>query len=136
LSEISIVKNYPENCRAVLGHHIQIQQVIINLLVNARDALDSRKAPSVSDKKITFTVTDDRKTNTLAVSIADTGDGIGVDVIDRIFEPFYTTKEVGKGTGLGLSVSYGIITDMGGFMSAENSEEGAIINLSFPAMTV
>ena len=66
------------------------------------------------------------------LSIADTGDGIPDDALKRIFEPFYTTKDVGVGTGLGLSVSYGIVHDMGGEMSAENTANGARISLRLP----
>ena len=57
-----------------------------------------------------------------------------MDVLPRIFEPFYTTKEIGKGTGLGLSVSYGIIRDMGGVIEAENGPEGARFTITLPVV--
>ena len=68
----------------------------------------------------------------VTVSVTDTGDGIPNDALERIFEPFYTTKEVGVGTGLGLSVSYGIVHDMEGEMLAENTANGARISLKLP----
>jgi C4-dicarboxylate-specific signal transduction histidine kinase len=62
----------------------------------------------------------------------DAGGGIPEDALPRIFEPFYTTKEMGKGTGLGLSVSYGIIRDMNGTITAENTDDGARLTITLP----
>lgn len=64
--------------------------------------------------------------------VEDNGGGIDPRLLERIFEPFFTTKPVGKGTGLGLSVSYGIVEQMGGLLSAENSAEGARFIISLP----
>jgi transposase len=65
--------------------------------------------------------------------VRDTGGGIPEEALAHIFEPFYTTKEIGKGTGLGLSVSYGIITDMGGTLEALNTQDGAQFTITLPA---
>ena len=66
------------------------------------------------------------------ITCEDTGGGIAENVLPRVFEPFYTTKEIGKGTGLGLSVSYGIIRDMKGSITAENSNDGARFTIILP----
>ncbi|MBT6275060.1 MAG: PAS domain-containing sensor histidine kinase, partial [Chromatiales bacterium] len=67
------------------------------------------------------------------ITSEDTGGGIPNDVLPRVFEPFYTTKEIGKGTGLGLSVSYGIIHEMNGTIVAENIDNGARFTMTFPS---
>jgi C4-dicarboxylate-specific signal transduction histidine kinase len=71
----------------------------------------------------------------LRITCEDTGEGIPEDALPRIFEPFYTTKDMGKGTGLGLSVSYGIIRDMNGTIAAENKNDGAKFTIILPAVT-
>ena len=70
----------------------------------------------------------------ICMKIEDTGGGIPEDVLPRVFEPFYTTKEMGKGTGLGLSVSYGIIHGMNGAIEVENGAEGACFTITLPAV--
>ena len=70
----------------------------------------------------------------IIVTVRDTGEGIPPDAITRIFEPFYTTKEVGKGTGLGLAIAYGIVQEHGGQISAANHPEGgAMFTVELPA---
>ncbi|MFU2207101.1 ATP-binding protein [Solidesulfovibrio sp. C21] len=92
----------------------RLEQVFMNLLLNARDAIEERgpAAGGKAEKRITLRVY--REGDHVAAAIADTGPGIAPDIQDKIFEPFFTTKPVGKGTGLGLSISYGIIKDYGG----------------------
>jgi C4-dicarboxylate-specific signal transduction histidine kinase len=94
----------------VLGSPLQLEQVFINLLTNARDALadSTRKAISISVAV---------GPQAVDVAFADTGPGIPPGLEGRIFDPFFTTKEVGQGTGLGLSITYGIIKDLGGTIS-------------------
>ena len=125
LAGIEVVTKLPKNCPFILGHSIQIEQVILNLLTNARDSI----AENNGDTKITLQVYEDKKG--IFITSEDTGGGITEDVLPRIFEPFFTTKEMGKGTGLGLSVSYGIVREMNGTIVAENTNDGArfIINL-------
>ena len=126
LAQIEVVTEFSEDCSSVLGHPIQLEQVILNLLANARDAMAERDGES----KIALRVfTDD---NGVYITAEDTGGGIPADTLQRVFEPFYTTKEMGKGTGLGLSVSYGIIRDMNGTITAENTDEGARLTITLP----
>jgi signal transduction histidine kinase len=85
------------------------------------------------ESKITLRVFEDDKG--VHITSEDTGRGIPEDVMPRIFEPFYTTKEMGKGTGLGLSVSYGIIRDMNGTIGAENIDHGARFTITLPIVS-
>lgn len=66
------------------------------------------------------------------ITSQDTGGGIAEDALPRIFEPFYTTKEMGKGTGLGLSVGYGIVRDMNGTITAQIINDGARFTITLP----
>jgi len=92
----------------------QLEQVFINLLMNAADAIE---------KQGTIKITTEKTDTHIDITFADTGQGMGPDVAEHIFDPFFTTKEVGKGTGLGLSVSHGIIENHGGTIEVE-SEPG------------
>ena len=99
----------------MLADRAQLEQVIINLAINARDAMpDGRDA---GDRDL------GAATGTCGSRSSDTGTGIEPDVLERIFEPFYTTKEVGLGTGLGLATVHGIVTQSGGRVEV-SSEPG------------
>lgn len=101
----------------------EFQQVLLNLISNARDAIIERKH---LDGKITITTT------ASCVRIEDNGGGIDESVLERIFEPYFTTKEQGKGIGLGLYISKMIVEQhMGGALRAHNSAQGACFTLSF-----
>jgi PAS domain S-box-containing protein len=126
LDDIEVVTELPENCSFIMGHTIQMEQVILNLLTNARDALSE----SDGESRITLRVFESNKN--VHITTEDTGGGIPEDILPRIFEPFYTTKKMGKGTGLGLSVSYGIIHDMNGIIVAENIGNGARFKVTLP----
>ena len=110
------------------GHQIRLEQVLLNLMSNASFAI---KSSGKTQQQLALEAVIENQ-NWVILSVADTGDGIPDDALKRIFEPFYTTKDVGVGTGLGLSVSYGIVHDMGGEMSAENTANGARISLRLP----
>jgi PAS domain S-box-containing protein len=126
LAEVEVVTEFPEHCARVSGHPIQVEQVILNLLTNARDAVTEREG----EAKIILRVFEGD--NVVHITAQDTGGGIPADVLPRIFEPFYTTKEMGRGTGLGLSVSYGIVRDMKGTIAAENIGDGARLTITLP----
>jgi signal transduction histidine kinase len=129
LSGIEIVTEFAADCPKVLGHMIQLEQVMLNLLGNARDAM----AASAGEAKITLRVLADAEG--VHMISEDTGGGIPDDVLPRIFEPFYTTKQMGKGTGLGLSVSYGIIREVKGTIVATNTEAGARFTITLPIVS-
>lgn len=111
----------------------RLEQVFINLLLNARDAIDEKCAGqgcTESDRIITLRTRFSRRH--VIAEVRDTGTGINTQVLPRLFEPFFTTKEVGKGTGLGLSISYGIVNDYGGTIHASSTEAGSRFVISLP----
>ena len=126
LAGIELVTELADDCPAVLGHTIQVEQVLLNLLTNARDAITE----SEGEAMITLRVLSDGEG--VRISDEETGGGIPETVLPRIFEPFCTTKEKGKGTGLGLSVGYGFIRDMNGTIAAENIDDGARFTITLP----
>jgi signal transduction histidine kinase/ActR/RegA family two-component response regulator len=105
----------------------QLEQVILNLAVNARDAMSNGGTLTISALNIGESgPSDDERATARAVSLVvrDTGMGMSAETRERVFEPFFTTKEPGKGTGLGLSTVYGIVNQSGGTISV-NSALGA-----------
>jgi PAS domain S-box-containing protein len=115
----------------VMGHVDQLEQVLINLMVNARDALLSRKE---KDRELQpwISLAAEQDERQIRLAVQDNGGGIDPRLLERIFEPFFTTKEIGVGTGLGLSVSYGIVDQMGGQLSVSNVDEGARFVITLP----
>ena len=116
---------------AILGDSSRLEQVFINLIVNARDALEGVERPD-QPKNITVSSFRDVENGSVQVVFSDNGTGIPAKIIDRVFDPFFTTKEIGKGTGLGLSISYGIIRSHGGTMRVDSSDAGTIFTLQLP----
>jgi len=114
LRKIVIEENYSRNIPNFYGDKNQLQQVFLNIILNAGEAI-----PNTG----TITIATLFKQNHIVITIKDTGCGIKKENLDKIFDPFYTTKPVGKGTGLGLSISYGIIEQHAGYIECE-SEEG------------
>ncbi|HHR85548.1 MAG TPA: PAS domain S-box protein, partial [Candidatus Acetothermia bacterium] len=123
--QIAIEKEIPEDLPQVRCRSQQIEQVIINLLTNARDALNQRYEGYHEDKLIKLTVRTFERDGVewIRTTVEDHGIGIPEDVIERIFDPFFTTKPRDVGTGLGLSVSYGIVKEHHGELTVE-SEPG------------
>ena len=125
-SNIGLAVSLPDQTTFVMGHPIQLEQVFLNLLANARDAV----ADHVSDPRVSVTLAVEG--DLVTVSVADNGPGVP-DAIQRdIFDAFYTTKAMGTGTGLGLSVSRGIIADLEGDLTLSSSLDGAIFNIALP----
>jgi len=126
LRQIEVQMHFPVEEVIVMGNPIQLEQVFINLLTNARDAL-----ASVPRKVITISCV--VKTDVVELQVEDTGPGIPAELEQRIFDPFFTTKEVGAGTGLGLSITYGIIKDHQGTITVQNRPgEGALFLIQLP----
>jgi two-component system sensor histidine kinase HupT/HoxJ len=103
--------------------------VFLNMVMNAEHAI----AATGGGGRIEITTVVSPARDRVVATVRDTGTGIAEDTLSRIFEPFYTTKEVGKGTGLGLAIAYGIVQEHGGHISAANHpEEGAVFTVELP----
>jgi two-component system NtrC family sensor kinase len=121
---IVIEENYSKNIPDCYCDKNQLQQVFLNLILNAGEAIT---------KTGTIKIVTSIKQNHIVISIKDTGYGIKKENLNKIFDPFYTTKPVNKGTGLGLSISYGIIQQHGGHIECESEEgKGTIFNIFLP----
>jgi two-component system cell cycle sensor histidine kinase/response regulator CckA len=117
----------------------QFEQVVVNLAVNARDAMPDggkltvRTANLTSEESAQLAYKGMPAADYVRIDITDTGSGIAPDIVDKIFEPFFSTKEVGKGTGLGLSTVYGIVKQTGGFVYVDSEAgEGTSFHILLP----
>lgn len=102
----------------VLAEDIRLEQVLVNIISNAIDAVSE----VAEERQIWITTTE--QDSTVSLKISDSGSGIPDELLEAVFDPFYTTKEVGKGLGLGLSISYNIIKDFGGQLTARPEDIG------------
>lgn len=137
LQSIGIDMDLAADLPKINAHDNRLQQVLFNLVSNGRDAINMWSDPDDGDPKHRLisirSFADDGKT---ALTVTDTGCGIDQSQVDKIFEPFYTTKEVGKGMGLGLAISYGIVKDYGGEISVTSKiGQGTTFKLVFPQAT-
>lgn len=137
LSNIEMKPDIPETCRPVLGDFVQLEQVALNLLSNAYDAIKGKALVARDDcpEHISVTVEDDITKPFVRLIVEDTGGGIPENILPKTFDPFFTSKTIGKGTGVGLSISYGIIAEMGGTITAKNSGGGAVFTVTLPVAT-
>jgi two-component system cell cycle sensor histidine kinase/response regulator CckA len=138
---VELVVKHGRNLGSIRADPGQLEQVIINLAVNARDAMAAKGGGTLTIQ--TYSVRADQVAELgsdilpiadySALSVTDTGTGIPANVLGKIFEPFFTTKEVGKGTGLGLSTVYGIVKQSGGFIFADSKvDEGTRFVIYLP----
>ena len=122
---IKVVTEIHHSLERVLGDPTQLQQVLINLCVNARDAMPAGGV---------LTLTAQPQTNAIAIEVTDTGTGMTDDVLQHLFEPFFTTKGPGKGTGLGLSVVFGIVRSHGGQINVQSQAgRGTSFHIRLPS---
>ncbi|WOD38389.1 response regulator [Nodosilinea sp. E11] len=140
---IELDVDIPKDLWTVIGNATQLHQVLMNLCVNARDAMPQGGQLSISaenltlDKSYTRTNLDAKEGKYIAITVVDNGGGIAPELLDRIFEPFYTSKDVGKGTGLGLSTALGIIKGHRGFITVSSATgKGTQFKIFLPAVTV
>ena len=129
LRQIEVTLRLARTEPVVLGNVIQLEQVFVNLITNARDALAQATRKII---QIESTVSD----GAVNVFVRDTGSGIPEELEQRIFDPFFTTKDVGAGTGLGLSITYGIVKEHGGAISIlKGTRAGATFVVELPLTT-
>lgn len=118
-----------EDSILVRGGQIRLQQVIVNLISNALDAMSNQQKPKIDIMIF-------KNGHEVQLTVRDYGSGLDNDAMKYLFDPFYTTKDPGKGLGLGLSISYNIVRDFEGNLSAANCEDGgAIFRISLIAAT-
>jgi histidine kinase len=133
---IEVVWDLAPDLPKILADPGRLEQVFINLLINARDAITAKPPPppgEVVRERIRIATSQDTDRGPVVCEVSDTGVGLPVGMAERLFEPFFTTKEPGKGTGLGLSISYGIIQECGGTIRVrEDAVGGACFVLEFP----
>lgn len=132
VGNIRLSRDFQPNVPAVLGDPHQLEQVFLNIINNGIDAMSSEAQGEPGKPAHDFRVRVRGIDGSVSIEFQDSGPGIQEP--HRIFEPFYTTKNVGKGTGLGLSICYGIVKEHGGEISARNGERrGAIIEIKLPS---
>jgi two-component system C4-dicarboxylate transport sensor histidine kinase DctB len=123
---VRISRIVPDEDVRVMGDRVRLEQVIINLLRNALDATESVTDPEI---EIILAVGE-----TATLTVRDNGPGI--ENLDDLFEPFFTTKQPGDGVGLGLAISSGIVSDLGGRLSARNGQDGgAVFEVQLPILS-
>lgn len=126
---IELTLDIPSDLPLVMGNQVLLEQVVMNLLLNARDALAGQR-----ERPRAVRITVGRFEGRVELRLADTGPGIPEAVLPRLFEPFFTTKPAGEGTGLGLSICHGIIQSLGGTITAGNTGNGAVFTITLPAV--
>jgi len=119
----------------VCGHQSLLEQVMLNLLLNARDAILTRRQAEVGLRG-RVQVTLEGQAAGLVLRVHDNGSGIPEEIAGRIFEPFFTSKQIGEGTGLGLSISARIIGEMGGHIGLEAVADGSCFRIDLPVAPV
>jgi hypothetical protein len=126
-AKIEVICNYDSNLPPVYGNVSKLQQVFLNLILNARDAMPEGGRLTIQTRMVD---------SSLVIDFRDTGVGIPPEHIPHIYDPFFTTKEVGQGTGLGLAISYGIIQEHGGRIFVESRVgQGTHFTIKLPAAT-
>ena len=127
-TQITVVRAYKERLPKVAGNAPKLQQVFMNLILNARDAMIQGGQLEIA------TETSD---NLVVVTFRDSGTGISPEDLPKIYDPFFTTKQIGQGTGLGLAVSYGIIHEHGGQIAVESRPgDGTCFEITLPVASV
>jgi two-component system cell cycle sensor histidine kinase/response regulator CckA len=138
---VTLQVKHGRNLGAVRADPGQLEQVIVNLAVNGRDAMESKGKGTLTIQTFSVGMEETRRMGSdilpvgeyTALKVSDTGTGMSPAILSKIFEPFFTTKEVGKGTGLGLSTVYGIVKQSGGFIFADSEEgEGTHFTIYLP----
>jgi PAS domain S-box-containing protein len=130
LSKIAVRKEFADDVPLTLGGAQQLEQVFLNLLLNAEQAILEAKPQG----EIVLSARLRHESGTIIAQVIDDGPGIPPESLPRVFEPFYTTKTVGMGTGLGLSVSYGIVQEHGGRLSVESQPGRTVFTLELPVI--
>ena len=123
------MRHYDDKLPRVKSDPLLLHQVFLNMVMNAEHAV----AATGKDGRIEISTSVSSSGDRIVATVRDTGTGIPADTLPRIFEPFYTTKEVGQGTGLGLAITYGIVQEHGGqIIAANHPDGGAVFTVELP----
>jgi PAS domain S-box-containing protein len=136
-AQVAIASEHPADLWPVLADGSQLGQVVLNLIVNARDAMPEGGRLGLTTRNLPASGRSPGgglpPGDYVQLAVSDTGHGMTPELLERIFEPFYTTKAPGKGTGLGLSISHGIVEQAGGAILVESAPgEGATFRVVLP----
>jgi two-component system cell cycle sensor histidine kinase/response regulator CckA len=137
--EISISTRFDPNIWIVEVDQGQVERVMLNLYLNALQAMPAGGCLSIETRNVVFDIDSAKKAGMepgryVKISVSDTGIGMDDRVRERVFEPFFTTKEMGRGTGLGLASAYGIVKSHGGLIDVESQiAQGSTFNIYLPA---
>jgi PAS domain S-box-containing protein len=139
--DIQIVSEISKDLWLTNADATQLNQVLMNLCVNARDAMPNGGTIEITaknfnaDRQFVQMQLQAHEGEYIVITVRDTGEGIPLNIIDKIFDPFFTTKEIGKGTGLGLSTTHTIIKEHGGFINVKSEMgKGSTFNIYLPAV--
>ncbi len=133
LQNIRVELDLADGMDPVMAHSNRLEQVIFNLLTNARDAINQRQESEAMAANHIIRISSSQQDGHLQLTVADTGVGIPEAVKSRIFEAFFTTKQMGEGMGLGLSITNEIVEDYGGTIRIDSAPEGGTaFVLTFP----
>ena len=131
--KIDLELDLDEKLPAVLGHSSSLEQVMLNLLTNGRDAMNQKEEDNDGEKRVSIRTCYDTKEERVLIEVEDQGTGIRTEDQSRLFDPFFTTKAPDKGTGLGLSLSYAIVKNHGGDIEWQSQEGvGALFRVCLP----
>lgn len=137
LQNIEVRYELAADLPSILANKNRLEQVISNLVTNARDAILQHSQGGDGEGYPAIALTTRSDADVVIFTVADTGIGIPESSRDKIFGPFYTTKEVGKGMGLGLAITYGIVRDFGGTIQVDSHPgKGTCFRLKFSRIAI
>lgn len=133
MAGISMITEFSEQLPSIPGNNYKFERIILNLIINSKDALIEKKTELKASYPMQIRIRTGHDRHNIQVKVEDNGNGIREEIIDKVFQPFYTTKGPGKGTGLGLSISYGLVREMGGNIEIVSKfRKGTTITITVP----
>ncbi len=130
---VLVERGLPERPPVALAWPGAVEQILVNLLGNANDALAARPAEA---RWVRIEAHDDPAAATVRLVVSDSAGGVPPEILPRVFQPFVTTKAADRGTGMGLAICHGMAKALGGTISVENQAEGAVFTVTLPAAPV
>lgn len=134
---IELIFKPEDSIPTIIGNAYRFEQVILNMLINAKDAIEGKKKIDIKNAKKLIEVSTRKIDEQIIIEIRDNGTGINSENLEKVILPFFTTKDPGKGTGLGLSISYGIIKELGGDLEIKSTPKiGTSIFIKIPVQKI